>query len=130
MFDLFNLALLVFINKTRMGILNKLCVSLIQDDRLEVTLHCWSGFLLEQGEVARPRSGGQTRLGPQHVQQLPRDEAKEGVTVDADQSEAASPVAGGGESLLLAFLLNLGVETDLMGLTFRKRLSLQVGKES
>lgn len=35
MFDLFNLALLVFINKTRMGILNKLCVFLIQEYCLE-----------------------------------------------------------------------------------------------
>ena len=62
MFDLFNLALLVFINKVRMGISNKPCVPVIRDA-------LWSspppGPFLQEGAGAGPAvDTGPTVCGP------------------------------------------------------------------
>ena len=54
MFDLFNLALLVFINKVRMGILNKSCVPLIWDCCRELVLSRQPCPSLEGGEGPGP----------------------------------------------------------------------------
>lgn len=126
MFDLFNLALLVFINKTCMGILNKLCVSVIQ------ILLSRNYFILSVLLFAEVKRGCQanewwfrTPLLPLRLSySCPKDSAGQGrwFTVDTYQSEASSLVSCVGKRVcFLPFSWILKTEIDFTGLTFQKK---------